>query len=173
MPLPDRYYIEATIVALALLAATTSFHYEGLRALLHRFYGRHISRRGVVRVLMTLVALHGAEVGLYAAAYAFASEALGMGRVVGIGPHGFFEFCYFAAETYSTLGYGDLVPSGALRVIASIEALNGVLLLTLSGAFLSGLLRDSYLKETGHLHGGNETERVHSQYKGIRDTIVQ
>ena len=81
-------------------------------------------------------------------------------RLAGGGTHGFLDFCYFAAETYSTLGYGDLVPLGALRVIASVEALNGVLLLTLSGAFLSGMLRDSYQMEAGRVPGGKETDRL-------------
>lgn len=158
-PLTEGKYIEAAGLALTLLAATTGFHYEVLRALLRRLYGRHISRPKVVRLLVVLVASHGAEIALYAAAYAFGTDVLGIGRLAGGGAHGFFDFCYFAAETYSTLGYGDLVPTGALRVIASVEALNGVLLLTLSGAFLSGMLRDSYLMEARRAPRGGETDQ--------------
>ncbi|HEX4269448.1 MAG TPA: potassium channel family protein [Steroidobacteraceae bacterium] len=140
--------IEAVGLALVLVAATTGFHYEAVRALLHRFQGRQMSRPRLVRLLVTLVMIHGAEVGLYAGAYAFSADVLGMGGLTGEGTPGIIDFSYFAAETYSTLGYGDLVPTGGLRVMATVEALNGVLLLTLSGAFLSGILRDSYLRET-------------------------
>jgi Ion channel len=152
-------YLEAAGVAVALLAATTGMHYEALRMLLHRLYGRHISRPWVVRLLLVLVAIHGAEVVLYACAYAFGADVLGMGGLAGGGGPGFIDFCYFSAETYSTLGYGDLVPVGALRLITSVEALNGVLLLTLSGAFLSGMLRDSYQMEARRVPGGSETDR--------------
>ncbi len=150
----DGKCIEAATLALALVAATTGFHYEAVRALLHRFHGRQMSRPRLVRLLVVLVAIHGAEVGLYAGAYALGAHVLGIGGLAGGGAHGFLDFSYFSAETYSTLGYGDLVPTGALRVIASVEALNGVLLLTLSGAFLSGMLRDSYLRETRGVPGG-------------------
>ena len=154
----DGRYVEAAGLALAMLAVTTIFHYEALRTLLHRLYGRHISRRWVVRLLVVLAVVHVAEVGLYAGAYAFSTYILHIGGLAG-GAHGFSDYCYFAAETYSTLGYGDLVPTGALRVVASVEALNGVLLLTLSGAFLSGILRDSYQMEVRRVLSGKETDR--------------
>jgi Ion channel len=61
------------------------------------------------------------------------------------------QFFYFAAKTYSTLGYGDLVPVGALRVVASVEALNGLMLLSWSGAFLFGVLdRDGRAHKERH-----------------------
>jgi len=144
---------------MALLSATTGFHYEALRVLLRRLYGRHISRPRVVWLLLVLVTIHGAEVSLYAGAYALGTDVLGIGGLAGGGAHGLADFCYFAAESYSTLGYGDLVPVGALRLIASVEALNGVLLLTLSGAFLSGMLRDSYQMEAHRGQHGKDTDR--------------
>ncbi len=150
-------FIEAVGLALTLLAVTTGFHYEALRALLHRLHGRHISRPRVVRLLVALVAIHGVEIGLYAGAYALATQVLGLGRLAGCTGHGWVDFCYFAAETYSTLGYGDLLPRGALRFVASVEAVNGVLLLALSGAFLSGVLRESYLRETSQPPGRANT----------------
>jgi hypothetical protein len=155
----DGDYMEAAGLAFALLAATTGFHYEALRMLLHRLYGRHLSRPWVVRLVLALVVIHGAEIGLYAGAYALGADVLRIGRLTGGGVHGYIDFCYFAAETYSTLGYGDLVPTGALRVLASLEAVNGVLLLTLSGAFLSGMLRDSYQMEARRAPSGNESDR--------------
>jgi hypothetical protein len=38
------------------------------------------------------------------------------------------------------VGYGDIVPLGALRLVACVESLNGLLLLAWSGAFLYGVL---------------------------------
>jgi hypothetical protein len=149
----DSKYIEAAAIALVLVAATTGVHYEAVRALLRRFHGLRMSHARLVRLLLVLVLIHGAEVGLYAGAYAFGADVIGIGGLAGGSGHGLIDFSYFAAETYSTLGYGDLVPTGGLRVIACVEAINGVLLLTLSGAFLSGMLRDSYLRETRRLSG--------------------
>jgi len=42
---------------------------------------------------------------------------------------------YFSAETYTSLGYGDVVPTGPLRTLAGVEALNGLLLIGWSASF--------------------------------------
>lgn len=36
---------------------------------------------------------------------------------------------YFSAETYTSLGYGDIVPHGALRLLAGTETLTGLLMI--------------------------------------------
>jgi hypothetical protein len=36
---------------------------------------------------------------------------------------------YFSAETYTSVGYGDVVPVGHVRLLAGIEALNGLVLI--------------------------------------------
>lgn len=165
-----RQIIESAGLALTLLAVTTGFHYEALRLLLHRLYGRHISLRWVVRLLVALVAIHGAEIALYAGAYAFGADVLGVGRLRGAAADGWVDFCYFAAETYSTLGYGDLVPIGALRFVASIEAVNGVLLLAASGAFLSGVLHEGFREEVcgRSRYGGGDSTRTSG---GLLDAV--
>lgn len=122
-----------------MLAATTALHYEGLQLIARRATGL-VSRLGLVLAITGLVSLHLTEIGLYAAAYAAAAQPLNLGALRGIAHPSALDYYYFAAETYSTLGYGDVVPVGALRLLASIEPLNGLLLLACSGAFLFGLL---------------------------------
>jgi len=129
----------AVALALALLAATTALHYEGMRLIARPGDGR-LSRPGVVLAITGLVSLHLAEIGLYAAAFAAAVGLLQLGALRGIAHLAALDYFYFAAETYSTLGYGDVVPVGALRLVASIEPLNGLLLLAWSGASLFRLL---------------------------------
>ena len=42
--------------------------------------------------------------------------------------HGFDDAFYFSITSYTTLGIGDLYPTGALRIISGIEALNGLVM---------------------------------------------
>ena len=134
--------MQAAALAFAMLAATTLLHYEGLQILSCRADGRGVSRGGVIGLLAALVGLHLAEIALYALAYVLGVHVLGLGILRGAGSTHWLDYFYFAAETYSTLGYGDLVPVGALRLVASVEALNGLLLVAWSGAFLFGMLED-------------------------------
>ena len=47
----------------------------------------------------------------------------------------FWEPVYFSGITFTTLGYGDIVPSGTLRMMAGAEALNGLLLIGWSASY--------------------------------------
>jgi len=130
----------AAVLALAMLVLTTSLHHRSLRTIQRRFEASRASRPIAAWVLVALVAVHLAEIGLYAGAYALGAYHLGLGQLRGPGGGAALDLFYFAAETYSTLGYGDIVPLGALRLLASVESLNGAMLLAWSGAFLFGVV---------------------------------
>ncbi len=128
---------QAIFLALVSLLVTTSFHYEAVSYLDRKITHRRGSlRRTLPLVLSGLVAAHLIEIGFYACVFWFAAEYCAIGGLGGASDMGAINLYYFAAETYSSLGYGDIVPTGGLRLIASIEPLNGLLLLAWSGAFL-------------------------------------
>jgi uncharacterized membrane protein len=43
---------------------------------------------------------------------------------------------YFSITTYTSLGFGDVEPSGAIRFVAGIEALVGLVLITWTASFM-------------------------------------
>ncbi|WP_392342031.1 potassium channel family protein [Phaeobacter sp. BS23] len=47
---------------------------------------------------------------------------------------------YFATVTYTTLGYGDIVPGPDARIVATFCAITGLLTFGISTAFLIGVL---------------------------------
>ena len=134
-----HHLVTAAALSLLMLAMTSALHHHALHSLAEATGGKRLSRLGVVAFLVALVAVHLLQIGLYAGAYALGAQLLSLGRLGG--PSGnALDYFYFAAETYSTLGYGDIVPVGALRLIASVESLNGLLLLAWSGSFLFGVM---------------------------------
>ncbi len=115
-------------ISAVLVICTIVFHYEVLRAL-----SSHLPKMGapiharVLIVVSSCFAAHVIEVGFYAVAF-WSIHHLGWGALSGSTEGHFGDYLYFSASSYSTLGFGDIAPSGALRLAAAIEALNGLFL---------------------------------------------
>jgi Ion channel len=133
----------AALITIFLLIATALMHFEVLR-FLAGYVGKRAraSHGAVISLLLGVVTAHVAEIALYALAYIFGAGSLHLGALKGDLTVTGLDYFYFAAETYSTLGYGDVVPTAQLRLIASIEPLNGLMLLAWSGSFLFILIQE-------------------------------
>ena len=125
------------IVACAVLVvAATVLHYEVLRALnaglpLLRIPGRV---KLVVVILAAFVA-HATEMAMYGGALYALVTWLDAGDLAGGAGFSLSSCLYFSAETYTSLGFGDLTPVGPVRLLAGVEALNGLLLIGWSASF--------------------------------------
>lgn len=139
----------AMALCMTTLLLTTAFHYEVLRYL-GRFTstGTVLPRHKAPLILLALVTAHIIEIIFYALVYALASGPLALGSFAGEKAMATLDYFYYAAESYSTLGYGDILPLGELRLIASIGPLNGILLMAWSGAFLFAVVQHSVVVRT-------------------------
>lgn len=124
------------LICLSLLTLTTLLHYEVLRFLNARLPGlRMPSRTKLLAVMFSAFLAHGTEIILYGLAmFAFIQYA-DVGTLKGPGGSSLFNCMYLSAETYSSLGFGDVVPLGPIRLIAGVEALNGLLLIGWTASF--------------------------------------
>jgi hypothetical protein len=130
----------AAAACLFLLVATTFIHYEVLRLLTAALPVLRIRPRvQLIFVIFGAFCAHFIEILLYGAAYYVLATTFDVGNMGQAGPLHFSRCLYFSAETYTTLGYGDVLPHGDLRLLAGLEALNGMLLIgwTASFTFLS------------------------------------
>jgi hypothetical protein len=113
---------------LLLLVATTVIHYEVLRLLTACLPAlRMPARLKLIVVIGGAFCAHAIEILLYGIGYYLLATYLGEGSMGN--PLTFARCLYFSAETYTSLGYGDVVPHGDLRLLAGMEALNGLLLI--------------------------------------------
>lgn len=122
-------------VCALMLALTTLIHYEALSWLARRLPGLPLpSRFKVVVVLGGAFFAHLVEIALYALAFQLLVR-LGAGSLAAEPTLAFDTALYFSGETFTSLGYGDVVPGGALRLLASTETLNGLLLIGWSASY--------------------------------------
>ena len=126
------------ILACALLISTTTvIHYEALRLLSRRLPTLRIpSRSKLLVVIFCAFIAHALEIAVYGAALFGLIGVLGIGGLAGTLGFSFLHCLYFSAETYTSLGFGDIIPTGPMRLIASFEPLNGLILLGWSASFL-------------------------------------
>jgi hypothetical protein len=83
----------------------------------------------MIAVVSVLMAFHICEVAVWSLAYALVDAA----------PEGA-DRLYFAFVNYTTLGYGDVVPVQAWRLLGPMTAMNGVLLFGWSTAVIFEVL---------------------------------
>jgi hypothetical protein len=120
----------------SLLALVTLTHYEALRLLSTALPRLRMPHRAKLLVVMAGAFLaHALEIALYG----FAAWALvhwgGAGTLGGSASPGLAEALYFSAQNYTSLGYGDIVPGGPLRLMTAVEALHGLLMIGWTASF--------------------------------------
>lgn len=128
--------ITAMVVAVIMISMTSWIQFEVLNfcekiipkmSLLH-------GRLRVVAIVLGSFIGHVISIWMYAFCF-FILVKLGVG-----GLHGGFtgepaEYLYYSTVSYTSLGLGDMFPSGALRLITGVEALNGLVLITWSASY--------------------------------------
>ncbi|WP_290536801.1 ion channel [Alcanivorax sp.] len=125
----------ASMVSLGMVLTTVTLHYwtlAGLSALLKRWSG---FRGEILLVVMVMFVAHMLEVTLYAWAYLILDRGDTAMNLAGTVDGSFLDHLYFSTACYTSLGLGDLYPLGTLRLIAGVEALNGLILITWSASF--------------------------------------
>ena len=91
----------------------------------YRMHGRRSRVLAMITVVFGLFAIMTVEVWLWAVAYI----------LTGSFDH-FDTALYFSTVTFSTLGYGDVLPHPEWRLFTSLEGVNGFLLIGWSTAYL-------------------------------------
>ena len=119
-----------------LAALTIMIHLEGLWVL-RNLPGTFddLPRLGVLAVVMTCLLLHVAEISFYATGFMLADKVFHVGQFNDESNLDMMAYFYYSAITYTAVGYGDILPTGNIRLLAVAESLNGLLLIGWSGAF--------------------------------------
>ena len=130
--LADGAVVAATVVAVILSILT---HYEGLiglsRALATKV--RH-QRVNVLYTILSMLVLHVVEIWIFGFTLWSLMQWPACGALSARTPP-FLDAVYFSAVTYTTVGYGDMIPVGAVRFLAGTESLVGLMLITWSASF--------------------------------------
>ncbi len=126
------------LAAVGVTVLCVMIHYEGLRLIIRRLRRRSYSPRlAIIATVLCLLILHFIEICLYAACHSVLHANFGArtGYLVGDYDNTLFDNIYFSAAVYTTVGFGDIVPEGPIRILVAVEALTGLVLITWSASF--------------------------------------
>ena len=128
--------VAVSLLTLVIASSCVMLHHDALSWLHKRLPKMHGPRQQrVLRIIFAILALHSAEIFLFALGYLALLQDPQYGSLVGIGSVGIVECGYFSAVVYTTLGLGDIVPQGAIRIMVGPQALLGFVLITWSASF--------------------------------------
>lgn len=125
------------LINIVLVSLAVILHYEILRLLsasIPRLPMQH-RLRVLVGVFGTISA-HVAEVWLFGIAMFLMIANGSFGSLQGSFDGSLIDCVYFSFTTYTSLGFGDIEPEGALRFLVGVEALTGLSLITWSASFM-------------------------------------
>jgi hypothetical protein len=123
----------ATLVIVALCVA---LHYEvlaGCNRYLPRLSGP--PRRRLLSLMFAILAAHIAEIWLFGLGYFVLARGGSFGSLMGLPSASLPDYVYFSAIAYSTVGFGDIVPVGAIRLLAGVEAVVGLVMIGWSASY--------------------------------------
>jgi hypothetical protein len=129
---------EIALAALMILA-TTVIHTGGMLLAMRLLKSKlarqaeHVYCVGAIIVLMFLVAF--LQVSIWALAYVL------LGAL-----DNFYDAVYFSMVTFTTLGYGDIVPDGQWRLLASSQAANGIIMFGWTTAIVIATVQRVYFR---------------------------
>lgn len=139
------------LTCVSLVGLATVIHYEALRLLSTVLPRLGVAPRArVVIALLGAFTAHALEIGLYGLAAFWIARSTGLGSFAHAGAPDLDTALYFSAATYTSLGYGDILPVGALRAIASVECLHGLLLIGWTASYVYVSMEAFWNDETGH-----------------------
>jgi Ion channel len=131
---PGNWLIVASTILIVALCVVA--HYEALNAC-SRYLPvlSHRRRRRVLILIFVVLVTHVAEIWLFGLGYFLLSRDPALGSLAGLPTAELPDFVYFSAMTYTTVGFGDAVPIGAIRFMAGMEALTGFVMITWSASY--------------------------------------
>lgn len=139
-------FISVSLISMLVIAVTSLITYEILRVVWNYLPNMVITPRlRVLLIIIPIFSAHIISIWIYAFTYFMVENYTDFGTLTGTVENASFTYksfvdrLYFSASTYTSLGIGDIMPSNDLRMLASAEVLNGLVMIgwTISFTYLA------------------------------------
>jgi len=134
------------LLTLGIVALCVLIHYEVLYRLGSFIESLTVNpRQQVVSEVLLALAAHVIEIYVFACGYFYALKTGDIGYFTGDATMtGFFDCVYLSFVTYSTLGFGDIVPQGWVRFMVGTEAMTGLVQIAWTASYLFSRMNENW-----------------------------
>ena len=94
------------------------------------------TRRWVGFSILVMILAHVIEVSIFSLGYGLLDTYGSYGELQGATKEDISDFWYFSFVVYTSLGFGDIIPMGDMRLITAIETLTGLIMIAWSASFI-------------------------------------
>lgn len=131
----DAAPLIVAFTTIALVILSVLLHYESFFILSrHLDRTRRSQRYRILMLFFSLLVIHVAQIWLFGSFAWWLSHLPEAGTLSGPYSLDMLDYIYMSAITYTTLGYGDLIPTGPIRFVYGTEGLVGFALITWSAS---------------------------------------
>jgi hypothetical protein len=125
------------IATVTVISVIIGLHYEVLRNCIRVLPAIASKRRQLLIVLILVIMLtHAIEIWIFGLTYMLLLKWSLFGSIEGaVAITSVIDYVYYSAMVYTTVGFGDLFPSGPIRLMTGMEALTGLVMITWSASF--------------------------------------
>ncbi|MCA9231324.1 MAG: two pore domain potassium channel family protein [Planctomycetales bacterium] len=125
------------LVTCLLVLLSVGVHYNALILYSLTLQKRRVNlRRWVAASILGLLLAHVIEVSLFAIGYLLLVRFGDYGQLIGSTDELTQDYWYYSFVAYTSLGFGDIVPTHSLRLMTALETLTGLILIAWSASFL-------------------------------------
>ncbi len=129
----------AIAITFTVVIAVVMLHYQTIHALGHLVDRRRLTQRWrFITIILGLLLAHVAEIWVFGVAAWVMVSFLDLGSIVTVGSppvEGLLDYIYLSTTSFTTVGFGDLAPTGEVRFLFGSESLVGLVLITWSASF--------------------------------------
>ena len=119
------------------VALCVAIHYEFLFRLSDFICTLGINHRSRVVVgVMLALAAHVIEIIIFGGVYFLILDVEHIGGFIGTPIEDLADCIYFSFVTYTTLGFGDMIPQGWMRFMVGVEAMTGLVSIAWTASYL-------------------------------------
>lgn len=131
----------SVILALTIFLISSAFHIRVLNGTMALFPTKGApDTRTLLLFLLAVLASHLVVAGIFAFGFGI-GHAADLGAFAKQSSMQAMDYYYFSLINITTLGLGDIYPTGHLRFMAGIESLTGFLLISCSASYVFKLVR--------------------------------